>query len=241
MYELVTHLVEVHHFNKIGYITGPDTSRSIQDRLQAYQDVLREHAIPYDENLVITGKIDSPSGDEAVSIFFDERHLKPGVDLQAIVAFYDLIAVDVLSALQKRGIQVPNQMAVVGFDDDEASIAVSPRLTTVRLPLYEIGRWGVDALVDILNGKSPPAVTHLSAPMVIRRSCGCNPLTLLPFGGEHHPGTKEAGEEESPPLERLKKKRVEILSKLVHRAGIQNIPRLQQDTGAPAHFVHRSM
>lgn len=226
MYELVTHLVDVHHYTKIGYITGPDTSRSIRDRLQAYQDVLREHAIPYDENLVITGKIDTPSGDEAVRIFLDERQLQPGEDLQAIVAFYDLIAVDVLTALQKRGILVPNQMAVVGFDDDEASFAVNPRLTTVRLPLYEIGRWGVDALVEILNGKAPTAVTHLSAPLIIRRSCGCNPLTLLPLGSEPH----AVPEEETPPVERLKKKRVGILNKLVHQAGIQNIPRLKQDT-----------
>jgi signal transduction histidine kinase/DNA-binding LacI/PurR family transcriptional regulator/AraC-like DNA-binding protein/ActR/RegA family two-component response regulator len=229
MHDLVSHLIEVHHFTKIGYITGPEQSRSIKDRFQAYQDVLREHAIPFDENLVITGTISSPYGDEAIRIFLDESGLQPGVDLQAIVGFYDSIAIDTLIALQKRGIHIPNQIAIVGFDDDETAFATNPPLTTVRLPFYEIGRWGVDTLVTILEGKEPPAVTQMSASLVIRQSCGCVPRVLLPTEVKARDAAQSVSVNSAQSARALRQKRNQIIALLIRTAGIQNIPHFRQD------------
>ena len=177
MYDLVMHLVEVHGLRKIAYITGPDTSGSIADRQRAYQDVLAAQEIAYDERLVVRGSHALPTGAEAVRVLLDERKLRPGIDFDAIVGFYDLIAAGALQALQARGIVVPEQIAVAGFDDDDAAFASDPRLTTVRLPFYELGRWGVDTLADILEGTlegyETAPVTTLPAALVRRRSCGC--------------------------------------------------------------------
>ena len=173
MYELITHLVEVHGLHKIGYITGPEQSRSIADRLRAYRDVLAANNIAYDERLVVSGSHSLPTGAEAVRVLLDERGLRPKADIEAIVGFYDLVAVDAMQALQSRGVSVPEDVAVVGFDDDDAAFAASPRLTTVRLPFYEMGHWGVTTLADILDGGEAPATTVLPASLVRRQSCGC--------------------------------------------------------------------
>ncbi len=173
MYDLVSHLIETHGLTRIAYITGPPQSRSIRDRFQAYQDALHAHALPYDATLVVTGSISAASGEEAVGILLDERKLQPGVHIQAIVGFYDSIAASALQALQARGVAVPDAIAVAGFDDDEIAFATNPRLTTVRLPFYAIGRWGVETLATMLEGNLVPEVTSLSASLVIRRSCGC--------------------------------------------------------------------
>jgi signal transduction histidine kinase/DNA-binding LacI/PurR family transcriptional regulator/AraC-like DNA-binding protein len=221
MHDLISHLVDVHGFTKIGYITGPDQSRTIRDRYRAYLDVLIEKGIPFREDLIVRGTINSPSGDEAVRIFLEERCLRPGVDLQAIVCFYDVIAVDALNALQRRGIHVPHDIALAGFDDDEAAFGANPRITTVRLPFYEFGRWGVKTLVDALQGDSPPEVTCMSASLVIRQSCGCKSYSRMLELPKHRE------DEQRQPLEILSERRSDILRLLIQTAGIQNIPGFQ--------------
>jgi signal transduction histidine kinase/DNA-binding LacI/PurR family transcriptional regulator/DNA-binding response OmpR family regulator len=221
MYDLIAHLVDIHGFTKIGYITGPDQSRTIRDRYRAYLDVLIEKGIPFREDLIVRGTITSSSGDEAVRIFLEERCLRPGIDLEAIVCFYDLIAVDTLTALQERGIRVPQDIAIAGFDDDEAAFGVNPRITTVRLPFYEFGRWGVETLVNTLHGEIPPEVTCMAASLVIRQSCGCKPyggMLDLSISGEDDPRL---------PMDVLTARRSDILLLMTQVAGIQNIPSFQ--------------
>jgi signal transduction histidine kinase/DNA-binding LacI/PurR family transcriptional regulator/DNA-binding response OmpR family regulator len=225
MYDLITHLVDVHGYTKIGYIAGPAQSRTIKDRFRAYQDVLIDRGIPFDEDLVIRGSISSPSGDEAVRIFLEERCLRPGIDLQVIACFYDVIAVDAQTALLARGIRVPQDIAVVGFDDDEAAFAANPRITTIRLPFYEIGRWGVETLIKLLQGQDPPETTCMSASLIVRQSCGCKPHGIL-NGLTVGMGTENAVDQA---LEVLHHQRDSILKLLVKAAGIQEIPSFRNE------------
>lgn len=225
MYDAVSHLIETHHYTRIGYIGGPEQSKSIKDRFRAYQDVLKKHSIPLDPKLIVEGSIYAPSGDEAIRVFLDERKLKPVTDLQAIVAFNDFIAVDALNSLQARGINVPDEIAIVGMDDDEFAFATNPRLTTVRLPFYELGRLSMDTLVAVLTGKKPAQVTTIPAHLVIRQSCGCpahQTLHLLP--------------EDNAPIEHifqpeffLHQNQEAILLKMIEAVGFQNFPRFRQD------------
>ncbi len=218
MYDLITHLVEEHGLRKIAYVTGPDRSGSIADRLRAYQDVLAAHGIAYDEQLVVSGSHALPTGAEAVRVLLDERGLRPGVDIEALVGFYDLVAADALQALQSRGIAVPEDIAVAGFDDDDVAFASDPRLTTVRLPFYEMGRWGVDTLADLLDGGAAPLVTILPASLVRRQSCGCqSPRFGMNLGGERPMGElADAG-------------RDALLARLLLAAGIGNLRSFRAD------------
>lgn len=218
MYDLITHLVEEHGLRKIGYITGPDTSQSIADRLRAYQDVLRAHGIPYDDRLVISGSHALPTGVEAVRVLLDERGLQPKIDLEAIVGFYDLIAAGALQELQARGIAVPASIAVAGFDDDDIAFASDPRLTTVRLPFYEMGRWGVETLTDILEGCDAAQVTTLPAALVGRQSCGCQ-------GKDYGTGSLR----EPRVSERSETGRDALLARMLAAAGAGNLRSFRDD------------
>ena len=91
-------------------------------------------------------------------------------------------ALDALQALHARGIRVPDEVAIVGFDDIEQSRSVTPPLTTVQIPSYEEGRPLVESLLARLDGKEVPDQVKLPTKLIIRESCGCvDPVHLLPI------------------------------------------------------------
>ncbi len=133
----------------------------------------------YDDELVAPGHFYPPSGQEAVKLFLDQRKFCPHRDIHAIAAANDCMALDVMKALQDRGYRIPEDVAVVGFDDDEEAVSSNPPLTTAHLPTFEIGERQVDMILAIIQGDKVPEVTKMPAPMVVRQSCGCvNPIIL---------------------------------------------------------------
>ncbi|MEP7289749.1 MAG: response regulator [Chloroflexota bacterium] len=165
----VRHLIEVHGLRRIAFICGPEHNDEAIKRLQAYRDMLEEHHIPFDPQLIVTGNWASEYGREAIHTLLDERK----VEFDAIAAANDRIAIGALHELQRRNISVPDQVAITGFDDiGDASWTVPP-LTTVRQPLYEEGAMAVKLALAALYGEAVPEDTMLEAEFVIRESCGC--------------------------------------------------------------------
>jgi LacI family transcriptional regulator len=93
--------------------------------------------------------------------------------LQAIVSVGDDMACGVLETLQARGIRVPEDVAVIGFNDDDEGRAILPALTTVRQPVERMGRTAVSTLMALLSERTVPGVVTLPLELVVRRSCGC--------------------------------------------------------------------
>ncbi|GAA1848685.1 LacI family DNA-binding transcriptional regulator [Myceligenerans crystallogenes] len=93
----------------------------------------------------------------------------------AVVVFNDLMALGVLDRLRQRGIDVPGQMSVIGYDDVPLATLVTPALTTVRVPLDKLGRRAVDLLLARLSGTTAPAGAQLPVELVIRGSAGSAP------------------------------------------------------------------
>lgn len=178
MYDAVIHLIEDHHYRRIAFIRGPETHTGANERYQAYKDALTKHKIALDPNLVVPGDFSSLGGTAAVGIILDERGLRPQHDFDAVVAANDIMIWYALRAFQERGIRVPQDLAVVGFDDDRSSQLIMPPLTTVRQPLYESGRKAAEALLALLAGESLPDRIEVPAELVIRQSCGCLPKSL---------------------------------------------------------------
>lgn len=179
----ITHLIAVHGRRRLVFIRGPATHREAQHRYRSYCDALAVHGIPLDPRLVsppylwvqADGTELRTSGAEAVRMFLDERE----VQFDAIVAANDTLALGALTALQARGIEVPEQVALVGFDDKPAGRIVSPPLTTLQTGLQERGHRALTLLLARLAGEEPPDETWLPATLVIRRSCGCfDPVVL---------------------------------------------------------------
>jgi len=171
MRQALVHLIEVHGRRRLAFVRGPQTNPEAEERYLAYQNTLAAYGLPFDPNLVAPGDFTLASGVAAVRLFLDERR----VPLDAIVAANDDTALGVLSALQQRGLRVPEEVSVVGFDDVPEAAFTLPPLTTVRQPLYEQGKVATEILFARLAGVSATEMTTLPAQLVIRRSCGCTP------------------------------------------------------------------
>jgi DNA-binding LacI/PurR family transcriptional regulator len=162
------HLVVHHGMRRVAFVRGPEANAEAQGRYAAYRGVLAGASVPFDPALVAAGDFTAEAGRRAVALFLDER-AKATHDLEAIACANDAIALGVLEALERRGIRVPEQLAVVGFDDVEEARFTSPPLTTIRQPLRRQGR---EAVGIALTGAGDEKMV-LATELCVRRSCGC--------------------------------------------------------------------
>lgn len=173
MYSEVEHLVEVHGYSRIAFIRGPEGHEEAEERYRAYQDVLATHGIALDLELVTPGNNQRSGGVNAVNLLLDERRLRPQMDVEALVAANDNMALGALETLQARGIAVPRDVAVVGFDDFEEGRYTLPTLTTVPWTGYAQGRQAVESLLALLEHTTVHELTYVPTNVVVRESCGC--------------------------------------------------------------------
>ncbi|MFN8412127.1 MAG: substrate-binding domain-containing protein [Anaerolineales bacterium] len=174
MRSIVRHLIEAHQYQKIAFIRGIPGQVEAEQRFRAYKDELRTHNIPFDENLVVYGDFTPESGRAAIRTLLDER----GVKMQAIVASNDRMAFGAMEALQLRGIQVPDSIALTGFDDVSEAQSTGVPLTTVHQSFYDAGVKAFTGLMQRMNGEVLPPATLLPSQMVVRWSCGCLPESV---------------------------------------------------------------
>ncbi|POR00342.1 hypothetical protein AU468_09715 [Alkalispirochaeta sphaeroplastigenens] len=164
---IIRHLVKQHDRRRFALITGPLGHFESVARKRAVEDTLKGYGLPLDERLVASGSFRQASGEEAVA-----QLLGTGLDFDALVCLNDRMAQGALKALTRRGIRVPEDVSLTGFDGSEFSKYASPPLTTVIQPLYEMGLSAVDVLNRLFQGGNDEHVV-LSCTSVIRESCGC--------------------------------------------------------------------
>ena len=165
---IVDHLIEVHGCRRIAFLAGPVGVEDAGLRFEGYRRSLEAHGLPYDEGLVGQGGYDDRLAETAVS-----RWLAGGLQFDAIFAADDASAVGALTALRKAGKRVPNEVALVGFDDAPLSRHLSPPLTTVRAPIPAAGASAAEKLLHLIETGTGGGQTMLPTELVIRRSCGC--------------------------------------------------------------------
>ena len=174
MRAVIRHMIEVHGYKRIAFIRGPQRQLEADQRFEAYKQELEAHDIPFDDRIVVEGNYSPESGRAAVRTLLDER----GLRIQAIAASNDRMAFGAIEVLQQRGIQVPDSVAVTGFDDVSESQSMGVPLTTVHQSFAEAGRLAVGALVKRMNGERVTEVTIMPVNMVVRWSCGCLPESV---------------------------------------------------------------
>ncbi len=172
MREAVVHLIEVHGLRRLAFIRGPANHFFAQERYRAYTDVLDEYGIPFVPELV-TRPMSWEAGTEAAQLLLDEAQLRPGRDFEAIVAVSDLMALSALRVFQARGIQIPQDVACVGFNNSLEGRLFTPPLTSVVMPFYEQGERAVAELSVRLAGAHIPDQVMLPSKLIVRQSCGC--------------------------------------------------------------------
>lgn len=173
--QLVEHLVVQHGRRRIAYLGGPAISTEAPIRYRAYRAALERHGIPFDAARVVDCDWSRASALAALQTL-EER----GVAVDAVLASNDLMALAVLDELRRRGVDVPGQIAVCGFDDIPDAASAAPPLTTVRQPLLEMAQEAIRRALALLGGAPVAAPVELPAELVVRRSCGCAGYTLLP-------------------------------------------------------------
>ncbi len=163
--QAVAHLVNLGR-TRIGTITGALDIVDGADRLTGYRNALHVAGLPFDPALVAEGRFTHQSGYVGA-----KRLLKAQVD--AIFAASDITAIGALQALDEAGVRVPQDVALVGFDDLPNSVQVTPQLTTVRQPIHHKGSLATNLLLDLIEGTLPtPQQQLLPTQLVIRQSCG---------------------------------------------------------------------
>jgi signal transduction histidine kinase/DNA-binding LacI/PurR family transcriptional regulator/AraC-like DNA-binding protein len=178
--EAVLHLLRVHGYHRIAFLRGPEGTAEETLRYRAYADALAEHGLPLDPALVSPyTNWERADGATTIGILVDERRLRPQVDLEAVVSADDNTAYGAMEGLLGRGIRVPDDVAVVGFNDDEEGRAIMPALTTVRQPLGELGRQAMGQLLALLRGEAVPQQVTVPLDLIVRRSCGCLPPAVV--------------------------------------------------------------
>jgi signal transduction histidine kinase/DNA-binding LacI/PurR family transcriptional regulator len=167
----VRHLIQDHGYKRIAFLRGIHGQIDAEQRFQAYQDELKAHSLRFDEDLVVDGDYTPESGKAAVGVLLEERRLR----VQAIVAANDSMAFGTLEALQQRGVRVPDDVAVTGFDDLREAQVTGVPLTTVRQSFYTAGKRALEALLKRIDGDTVPQVTVTPTQLLTRWSCGCLP------------------------------------------------------------------
>lgn len=165
---LVNHLIEIHDRRRIVFLQGPQGHEDSHWRERGYREALEAHNILFDPALIASGGFDD---EEAFTSM--QQVLSDGIDFDAVFAGDDDAAAGVFRALKIAGRLVPQDVAVVGFDDVPFARYLSPALTTVRAPIEEVGREAVRQLARLMNGEQAQALTLMRTELVIRESCGC--------------------------------------------------------------------
>lgn len=178
---LIHHLIERHARRQIAFIRGPQGHQEAEHRYRAYCDALQTAQCPFDlKRVVLADDWFAPSGKKAISILLDQRQ----ATFDAVVAANDLLAIGALQELQLRGIRVPTDVIVTGFDDILDAQYASPPLTTIRYPLYEMGWQAVEAVVAQITGQVFIR-TPFPVQLQIRQSCGCLSQTVVRAAAEN--------------------------------------------------------
>ena len=172
----VAHLAALGH-ERIGFISGPERFRAVQRKLEGFRSGMRRHVASSKprgaDELVALTLFGVEGGEVAAGQLLDR-------DATGLVCGSDLMALGAIRAAHRRGLQVPRDLSVVGFDDSPLIAFTDPPLTTLRQPVAAMGNAAVRALVDEINGHAAPRSEYVfTAELVVRGSTAAAPSRHL--------------------------------------------------------------
>ncbi|ACB86245.1 LacI family DNA-binding transcriptional regulator [Natranaerobius thermophilus] len=143
----MNHLITRGH-RDIAFLSGPETSQTAKDRLEGYRQALSEAGLtPESESqLIYYGDYKALSGEQGIAELLDTNP-----HITAVVAANDLMAVGAMRTIKNRGLKIPEDISIIGFDNIQTSRLVDPPLTTVAQPSYQMGQMATDILIDMIE------------------------------------------------------------------------------------------
>jgi LacI family transcriptional regulator len=167
-YNAVLHLLE-HGHRRIGFMGGPEDSRSHQERFEGYQQAMQAAGLKIEAELLTGGNFLYEGGRIAA-----QQLLSLPNPPSAVFVANDEMALGLIDIASKLGMKLPQEMAVIGFDDIQAAAYSDPSLTTIRQPMKRLGEIATNLLLYRLKERDAPIRHEVFTPeLIVRRSCGC--------------------------------------------------------------------
>jgi len=173
IYTAVNHLIDVHHYSRIGFLNGPLHHPEAQLRFQAYAKAMQEHNLPLNQNLILQCDFQLESATAVIKEFIETRQQIPGRDIDALVCANDYMAAGANMEFLEHGYRIPEDIALVGFDDIIYAKYLIPPLSTVNNPIEKMSTKAFALLMDLMAGKQVPQTTSMATTFIPRCSCGC--------------------------------------------------------------------
>ena len=164
--EACEYLITLGH-QKIVTITGPEDSTTVIDRLEGYKQALKAHGLEPRDEWIFQGNFEFESGYNAVNRILEVYDNQK----TAIFVQNDMMAIGVMKALQENNLRIPEDIAVLGFDNIPLASFVTPMLSTVAVPVYELGRTAMRIMSDLQSGHEVSRITTLPTKLLLRQSC----------------------------------------------------------------------
>lgn len=153
-------------YKRIAHLSGPDDLSLTKERKAGYMQALRKHNMPINPDMIVRAGIYRQDGEEAM-----KRMLDAGIRPDAVFAFNDPVAIGAMREIKRRGLRIPDDIAMVGFSESRSALIVEPNLTTIAQPLIEMGEIAAQFILRQANGESVGApVIELDAKLNIRES-----------------------------------------------------------------------
>ncbi|WP_437680737.1 SpoIIE family protein phosphatase [Sorangium sp. So ce131] len=232
----VGHLVDDHARRRVAYISGPAANEEARLRADAYRRALAERSVPFDDRRFVYGAFTIPSGRAAM-----RELLARGVDFDAVIAANDRMALGAIEVLTARGLRIPRDVLVCGFDDVGIARFTKPSLTTIRQPISRLGVAAVDAILRMIDGEPVPPLTHVQVELTLRESCGCghhSVSTLVPPPAADSRSGAPALAEERASLERALKRAVMVPPGALDGWAMELLLSLEEElAGEPGRFL----
>jgi signal transduction histidine kinase/DNA-binding LacI/PurR family transcriptional regulator/AraC-like DNA-binding protein len=202
--QAIQHLV-AHGHRQIAFIAGnpDDVEGDSGDRLKAYRAAMQHFGLAVDLRLVVAGHHTSSSGYRAM-----RQILESAVKFTAVLASNDESAIGAMQALHEAGLRIPQDVAIIGFDDRAEALVQSPPLTSVHVPLVKLGYQALEFLLDSIEGHAPASeVSKVHTHLIVRQSCGCLASGLAPV--------LAAGSEAAPSVEASRSSLAQVMTEAV--------------------------
>lgn len=164
-YIATKHLLDLEH-RDIAFIQGPLERSDSFEREQGYRKALKEFKVPVKKSLILRGNYTEKSGFENTKKLLKQKKIPT-----AIFAANDLMAIGAIKAIQEKGLNVPNDISVVGFDDIKLASEVNPALTTIEQPMRKLGEQGTQLLIDNCKDAGVFSKKRIKVKLVVRQSC----------------------------------------------------------------------
>jgi phosphoserine phosphatase RsbU/P len=174
MRKAIQHLLEKHRCTRVAYISGPPDNQEADARLQGYRDALLAHGLTPAPEMVSYGRFTLPTGQDCMN-----ELLARGCEMDAVAAANDYMALGAMDALRSRGIAVPQQIRIIGFDDSPLAGLSSRPLTSVAQPAEAMAETALEVLLEAIAGESSENLTVFAPQVMLRHSCGCGHVDQL--------------------------------------------------------------